>query len=75
LHRIEQAETFLASLGFTELRVRSHERDLARIEVRRDQVPLLTGEHRARIVKRLRDLGFRYVTIDLEGFRSGNLNG
>ncbi len=74
--RIEQAEAFLKQLtGIAELRVRMEANDLARIEV---PLPLLTSicttPFRDAIARRFRELGFRSVTLDLEGFRSGNLN-
>jgi pyridinium-3,5-biscarboxylic acid mononucleotide sulfurtransferase len=72
LRRVDHAETFLRSLGFKELRVRDHG-DLARIEVPASEIDNLAS-HRAEIVTHLSDLGFRYVTVDLEGFRSGSLN-
>lgn len=75
LRRIEAAEDFLRSVGFTPLRVRLHEGELARIEVPTDQLPrLLQAELWRSIVDRFRELGFQFVTVDLEGFRSGNLN-
>ena len=76
LKRVEEAESFLKSLGFTELRVRSHHNDLARIEVPAAEIDaMLASGMREKISGRFRELGFRYVTLDLEGFRSGNLNG
>jgi uncharacterized protein len=75
LGQIEAAEQLLRTLGLTELRVRHHG-DIARIEVPAEALPrLVTPEARERVVAGLRALGFRYVTLDLEGFRSGNLNG
>jgi uncharacterized protein len=74
LRRVELAEEHLRNSGFGEFRVRSHG-DTARIEVDPGQIPLLLREEtREALVRRLRDLGFRYVTVDLEGFRSGRLN-
>ncbi len=74
LARIDAAETFLRSLGFRECRVRHHA-DLARIEVPAAEVArLVAPDLRARVDARLRELGFRYVTLDLRGFRSGSLN-
>jgi uncharacterized protein len=72
--RIESAERRLKELGFRECRVRLHEGELARIEIPADDVPRLIP-HREELVRLCRDLGFRFVTVDLEGFRSGNLNG
>jgi uncharacterized protein len=74
LARVEKAEACLRGLGFGELRVRS-DRDTARIEVTPQEIALLLeGALRERIVERFRELGYRYVTVDLEGFRSGKLN-
>ena len=74
LSRVERAEALLRSLGIAELRVRDHG-DLARVEVPVDALPaLVQGDARERLVRGLRDLGFAYVTLDLEGFRSGSMN-
>lgn len=74
--RIDAAERYLReTLGERELRVRVEANELARIEVPLSALPALTdADRRAEIVARLRALGFRYVTLDLEGFRSGSLN-
>jgi len=73
LARIDAAEQVLRDLGFGVVRVRCHHDDLARVEVAIEQLPRLgDGELRRLVVERLRELGFRYVTIDLEGFRSGS---
>jgi pyridinium-3,5-biscarboxylic acid mononucleotide sulfurtransferase len=75
VRRVEDAEAFLRTLGLTELRVRIHQGELARIEVPASQIERLADEVlREQIATCLRDLGFRYITLDLEGFRSGNLN-
>lgn len=75
LARIDAAEVLLKELGFPVVRVRCHQDDLARIEVPIDQIPrLVEPEVRKRLSGRLRALGFRFVTLDIEGFRSGNLN-
>jgi pyridinium-3,5-biscarboxylic acid mononucleotide sulfurtransferase len=72
---IDQAEQFLREQGFRELRVRYHGGDLARIEVSLAQLSRLAAPGlREALIDRLRGLGFKYVTLDLEGFRSGNLN-
>ncbi|HVA50970.1 MAG TPA: ATP-dependent sacrificial sulfur transferase LarE [Pirellulales bacterium] len=72
---IDRAEQFLREAGFRELRVRYHGDDMARIEVPLDELPRLAEpELRESLVAHLRRLGFKYVTLDLEGFRSGNLN-
>lgn len=76
LKRVEEAEKFLKDLGFTEFRVRSHHGNLARIEVRYSEIDSLLNEGmREGISKRFRELGFKFITVDIEGFRSGNLNG
>jgi pyridinium-3,5-biscarboxylic acid mononucleotide sulfurtransferase len=73
--RVEAAEAYLKTLGYREFRVRLHEGDLARIEVPPDGIAKLAdGRVAAELVCRLKDLGFRFVTLDLEGFRSGSLN-
>jgi uncharacterized protein len=73
--RVEAAEAYLKKLGYREFRVRLHEGELARIEVPAEAVakladPQVAGE----LIRYLKSLGFRYVTLDLEGFRSGSLN-
>jgi len=74
--RVDQAESFLKGLlGVQELRVRHEVNDLARLEVPLSAVPLVIDrEFREKISGRLRELGFRYVTLDLDGFRSGSMN-
>jgi len=73
LARIDAAEQMLRALGLDTVRVRYHQDDLARLEVALDQLPqLCTPSIRSAVVENLRELGFRYVTIDLEGFRSGS---
>lgn len=73
--RVEAAEAYLRSLGLRECRVRLHEGELARIEVPAAEVArLATPAVREPLARRLRELGFLFVTIDLEGFRSGSMN-
>ena len=74
LLRIERAESLLRELGFRIVRVRLHADELARIEVPREDIPTLIDRLDQSAVERLKELGFRRVTVDLEGFRSGNLN-
>ena len=74
LAQVEAAEAALHTLGFTQLRVRHHG-ELARIELTRDELPrALSLDLFDRISRELHALGFRYVTLDLEGFRSGSMN-
>jgi uncharacterized protein len=72
LDQVGAAEAFLRGLGLRQLRVRHHN-DVARIEVEPQDLAAVV-EHRDRIVTRLKNLGYRYVTLDLAGFRSGSLN-
>jgi uncharacterized protein len=73
--RVEEAEKHLRALGLRECRVRYHEGDLARIEVPLAELARFTAEPVCSdLVHRFRDLGFRFVTLDLAGFRSGSLN-
>ena len=75
LSMIDQAEQLLRSLGLHELRVRYHAGDMARIEVPLDELSeLCEPTVRDVIVRELRQLGFKFVTLDLAGFRSGGLN-
>jgi uncharacterized protein len=75
LAMIDRAEQFLRSLGFRELRVRYHDGDMARIEVPLSELSkLCQPENRERVVAELLSLGFKFITLDLAGFRSGNLN-
>ena len=72
---IDQAEQWLRGRGLRLLRVRYHKGDMARIEVPLDDLPRLASpEIRAELVPAFRALGFKYVALDLEGFRSGSLN-
>jgi len=74
LRRIDDAEAFLRTLGFRQFRVRHHDR-LARIELAHEELGRLWEDDRhARIVARLRELGYVYVTVDLAGFQSGSAN-
>jgi len=74
LLQIEQAETYLRELGFTQLRVRHHDK-LARIELARDDLEkVMTNNIREKIMDRFRRLGFVWITVDLAGFRSGSMN-
>ncbi|MFC1572254.1 ATP-dependent sacrificial sulfur transferase LarE [Candidatus Eisenbacteria bacterium] len=74
LRRIEQAESLLHELGFSQVRVRVHG-NLARIETDSASVANLSSpEIREPVVAKLRALGFDYVALDLEGYRTGRLN-
>ena len=72
--QVEKAESGLRALGFRQLRVRHHG-DVARIEVPRNDIARLVDEETSRqVIARMKEAGFTYVTIDLEGFRSGSMN-
>ncbi|MBI4958293.1 MAG: ATP-dependent sacrificial sulfur transferase LarE [Desulfovibrio sp.] len=74
LRRIDEAEHFLKGLGFTSVRLRSHG-DLARIEVPRERVSeVIEADRTYEIAATLKSLGYRYVTLDLEGYKMGSLN-
>lgn len=74
LSRIERAESILREFGFRQIRVRSHG-ELARIEIAPDELPrALDMEVAEALAKRIREIGFNYVTLDLEGYRQGSLN-
>jgi pyridinium-3,5-biscarboxylic acid mononucleotide sulfurtransferase len=74
LRQIDAAEEFVRSLGFRQFRVRHHDR-LARLELPADEMARLWEDgRREAIVKRLRELGYIYVTVDLAGFQSGSAN-
>jgi uncharacterized protein len=73
--RVEEAEAYLRQMGYKECRVRLHHGELARIEVPADELARLADpEIRRELVNRLKELGFQFVTLDMEGFRSGSLN-
>lgn len=75
LAMIDRAEQFLRERGLGTLRVRYHKGDMARVEVPLEALGrLCSDELREAVVRRFRELGFKYVTLDLEGFRSGSLN-
>jgi uncharacterized protein len=74
LSKIERGEAFLRALGFKEFRVRVHE-ELVRLEIAPPELArAFEPEMSGKLADKFRNLGFRYVTIDLHGFRSGALN-
>lgn len=72
LERINQAEAYLRDIGFKQVRVR-HYNGLCRIEVEKSDIPRLLSKRR-KIIDKLKKIGYNYVTIDLEGYRTGSLN-
>jgi len=74
LFRIDRAERFLKDLGFAHTRVRHHD-TIARIEVPKKDIPRLVGDKpRSQIVSYFKTLGYSYVTLDVEGYRTGSMN-
>ncbi len=72
LSQVEQAESILLSLGYKELRVRHHDK-IARIEVPSNDFSNIIEKHEV-ITRQFKEIGYNYVTLDLDGFRSGSLN-
>jgi uncharacterized protein len=74
LRMIERAEQALGALGFRVYRVRHHD-DVARVEIARAEMTrAIEGETAAAIVRELKAIGYRYVSLDLQGYRTGSLN-
>jgi len=74
LARIDKSESYLRDIGFTQIRVRDHD-TIARIEVSRENKNLfLDNKFSDKIVQYIKDLGYQYVALDLEGYRTGSLN-
>jgi len=74
LKKIERAEDALRALGFRQVRVRYHD-ELARVEIAPDELPrALSPEMAAKIRDALKPLGFKFITLDLEGYRQGSFN-
>ncbi len=72
LKRIEEAESFLYDLGVRQSRVRNHENS-ARIEINEEDIQIII-KNRKRVVEKLKELGFVYISLDMEGYRSGSMN-
>ena len=74
LRMVDEAEDFLFGLGFKQVRVR-HYGNLARIEILKEEMArLMDGSLREKVVSHLKEIGYRYITLDLQGFRSGSMN-
>ncbi|MBI4251895.1 MAG: ATP-dependent sacrificial sulfur transferase LarE [Candidatus Tectomicrobia bacterium] len=72
--QVERAEAALRALGFRQLRVRHHG-TIARLELPREEIPALFAKGLSEeVVRRVKEAGFHYVALDLEGFRSGSMN-
>ncbi|MBI4534810.1 MAG: ATP-dependent sacrificial sulfur transferase LarE [Ignavibacteriae bacterium] len=75
LVKIDNAETLLRDHGFRSFRVRFHDERTARIEVGNEEIDrFMNAKLREQVVERLKDLGFIYVTLDLQGYRTGSMN-
>lgn len=72
LNMIESAEEFVRKYGVKNMRVRYHDR-LARIEVDQNDIPLIL-QNSFQIARYFRHIGFRYITVDIDGFRTGSMN-
>ncbi len=74
LKRIEKAEEFLKSLKLHQVRIRDYG-DMARIEVSKNDIPLILKDKvRTKVIEKLTKLGYHYITLDLEGYRTGSMN-
>jgi len=74
LIKVDKAERFLRKFGIAQVRVRHHDK-LARIEVQKEDIPKLLEEKlRRQVLSCFKKLGYSYVTVDLEGYRSGSMN-
>jgi uncharacterized protein len=72
---VDRAETFLRDRGFRNFRVRFHDEHTARIEVGPQELPRLAASPlREDLVRFMKELGFIYVTLDLQGYRTGSMN-
>lgn len=74
LQMVDAAENFLSDLGFKNIRAR-HEKNSIRIEISPSQIRLFADDSlRMRVLTRMKELGYQYVSLDLEGYRQGSLN-
>jgi len=72
LKQVERAESYLSNLGLNQIRVRYHD-NTARIEVKKEDFTKIL-KHTKKIIQQFKKLGFIYVTLDIEGYRTGSLN-
>lgn len=73
LLRVDKIENFLINLGFKQVRARDHN-NLLRLEVFKEDIPFLLSRYRERILRYARRLGYTYITVDLQGYRTGSMN-
>lgn len=75
LTRVDRAESLLRELGFRHFRVRFHDEHTARIEVGQEEIGrLLQDDLRLNVVNHMKEIGFTYITLDLQGYRTGSMN-
>ena len=75
IQQVETAEEAMKALGFRQFRVRYHSDELVRVEIARDEMPkALSLEMFEKISSSLKTLGFKYVTLDMQGYRQGSMN-
>ena len=72
LTKVDNAENFLRQIGLRELRVRNHG-EMARIEVSQKHFPIVFKNNK-KIIQKFKEIGFTYITLDLQGYRMGSLN-
>lgn len=72
LKMVEKAEDYIRSLGIKQFRVRFHD-EIARVEVLKDDFQIVIA-HSDKITEKFKEIGFKYVTLDIEGYRTGSLN-
>jgi uncharacterized protein len=72
LTKIDKSEAYLKGLGIRQVRVRTHQ-EIARIEVEPEDMQLVLSHHKE-IIEALQDFGYKYVTLDLQGYMSGSMN-
>ncbi len=73
LTMVDKAEEFLQQYNFQQLRVRHHDDNTARIEILPEDMPVLLKD-REEIVEKLKEIGYTYITMDIEGYRTGSMN-
>lgn len=74
LRMVEQAEDYLQNIGFRQVRVRHHE-NIARIEIPLDGFKqLFTVDTREKVTRKFKEIGYQYITVDLQGYRMGSMN-
>ena len=73
LKMVDKAEQYLIDIGFKQVRVRIHGENIARIEIEEKDIQKII-EERNNIVDKLKEIGFTYITLDMQGYRTGSMN-